>query len=303
MREYLSGHRPKSRTPRGWIKICGIMSAADAHLAVELGANALGFIFAPESPRKIEPELAATIAAGLPPAVRTVGVFTQTEGRQIRELARAARMDTLQLHSDAIRPDDEALRGFPLIKVLQWPRAGAEKIDHAALAAEARPWVDLVDVFLLDTRREHRIGHGLTFDWELARGLRLGRPWLAGGGLRPDNVALAIATLNPWGVDVASGVESEPGVKDEEKLRDFMVNARISFARPLRRITRPRAPRPDPIGYVERLVKGEKIKPIPVYPRSRMPSKAGRPRLRRRKPEEIEANFAANAAESEKLNP
>lgn len=293
MREYLIGQRPKTRAPRGWIKICGIMSAADAQLAVELGANALGFIFAPESPRKIEPKVAAAIVAGLPASVRAVGVFTQTEGKQIVELARAARMDTLQLHSDGVRPEDDTLRGFPLIKVLQLPRAGGEKIDHAALAAEARPWADLVEAFLLDTRREHRIGQGMTFDWEVARGLRLGRPWLAGGGLRPDNVALAIATLNPWGVDVASGVEREPGVKDEEKLRDFMAHARISFARPLVRNARPRRPRPDPVAYVERLVKGKKVKPIPVYPRSRVVSKAGRPRLPRRKPEEIEAEFAA----------
>ena len=193
------------------IKICGITNLADARLAVELGADALGFIFYRQSKRCIAPSLAKEICAALPPFVAKVGVFVNESAAGIQQTLADCRLDVVQLHG-------EELPGFcrqlpvKIIKAI-W----VQDADSLRAAAEYD-----VDALLLDTyTAEQRGGTGQTFDWTLARQAKtlLRSPIILSGGLTPENVGVAIRQAEPFAVDVASGVESEPGRKDPEKLR------------------------------------------------------------------------------------
>lgn len=195
------------------IKICGITNLEDALLASELGADALGFIFYPKSPRKVAPETAREIIRQLPPFVMSVGVFVDEDAARVRELAAGVGLDWLQLHGrespDYCRSlDRRVIKGFRI--------KDAESLT--ALAA----YRNTVQAFLLDTyQKGRRGGTGEIFDWHLAREARRYGPIILAGGLAPDNVALAIKTAQPQAVDVASGVEAGPGKKDAGKLRKF----------------------------------------------------------------------------------
>ena len=203
----------RGREPR--VKICGITSAADARLAVDAGADALGFNFYRPSPRFIEPATAARIIARLPRRVVKVGVFVDEPAEKIREIAGAVGLDVAQLHGHerpfrvrqvaAFRPLIKAFRvrpGFPPARLALYPAAAA---------------------FLLDGFRPGlQGGTGMLFDWSLARrAARYGTIVLA-GGLRPENVVEAISRVRPYAIDVCSGVESLPGKKDPKKLRELM---------------------------------------------------------------------------------
>jgi phosphoribosylanthranilate isomerase len=213
-----------------WIKICANTSLEDARLAVEAGADALGFIFAP-SPRLVTPEQVAAITRQLPESIEKIGVFVDAAYDEILSTVRACGLTGVQLHSASGAEVPRQLRAEfgPELRILRVVHFGPDAAEQAqACAADQN-----LDGVLVDSRTATAVGGtGIAFDWAEARrtvftgtaGARL----IAAGGLHPDNVARAIATLHPWGVDVASGVEAAPGRKDPAKVRAFVNNARAA---------------------------------------------------------------------------
>jgi phosphoribosylanthranilate isomerase len=195
------------------IKICGITNLEDARLAVELGADALGFIFYPKSPRKVAPESARKIIAQLPPFVAAVGVFVDEAAAVVRDLAARVGLDWVQLHGQE-SPEYCRSLGRRVIKGF--------RVKDKNFLAELEPFRGAAQALLLDTYKKGQVGGtGEIFNWHLAREAKpYGRIILA-GGLTPENVAQAIATAQPDAVDVASGTEAAPGRKDPERLRAF----------------------------------------------------------------------------------
>ena len=213
-----------------WIKICANTSLEDARLAVDAGTDAVGFVFAP-SPRLVTAEQVAAITSHLPAAVEKIGVFVDAALEEIEATVRACRLTGVQLHSEAGPGTAAGLRarfgtGLRILRVVHFGAGAAEQA--AAIAQDAN-----VDAVLVDSRTATAVGGtGVTFDWAQARKTVFGGSGsvklIAAGGLNPANVAEAIATLRPWGVDVASGVEAAPGRKDPAKVRDFVANARAT---------------------------------------------------------------------------
>ncbi len=198
------------------VKICGITRKEDADIAVELGADALGFNFA-EGPRLITPSVAASIVRSLPPFVVPVAVFADELPEKLIEVSRDSGIWTVQLHGE--EPPDylKRLVGFKVIKAFR------VRTKEDVQAVSLYP----CDAALFDTRTEgKRGGTGKTFDWDLLKFVPEGIPVILSGGLTPDNVIDAIRRVRPYAVDVASGVESSPGVKDRELLHRFIENAR-----------------------------------------------------------------------------
>jgi len=200
------------------IKICGITNLEDALLAADLGADALGFIFYPKSPRTVAPAAALAIIAQLPPLVTTVGVFVDEDAAAVRDLAARVGLDWVQLHGQE-SPEYCRSLGRRVIK-------GFRIRDQNSLSALAA-YRGAAQALLLDTYKKGQIGGtGETFDWALAREARKFGPIILAGGLNPENVAQAIAAAQPQAVDVASGVEAAPGKKDPEKLERFFAAVR-----------------------------------------------------------------------------
>lgn len=217
-----------------WVKICGTTSLEDALLAAEAGADAVGFVFAAESPRRVEPKQVAEIVAQLPKSIEKVGVFLNERPARIREIVKSTGLTTVQLYG--AEPVALAAQLYP--EGEKRPRIycaiSMKTVFSAANAAAAlrvtreRPVYDAV---LVDSGSASRGGGtGLTFDWERARpfinGLKKSGKVIVAGGLKPENIARAIEIFRPWGVDVCSGVEREPGKKDPEKVRAFVAAAR-----------------------------------------------------------------------------
>ena len=195
------------------VKICGITNPDDAFLAADLGAQALGFIFYSKSPRSIKPEAARDIISSLPPLVLSIGVFVDEEAGVVREVAQTVGLDWVQLHGKE-SPDYCRTLGRRVIK-------GFRVQDESSLAV-LPDYRDAVQALLLDTYRPGTPGGtGETFDWELARRAQDYGPIILAGGLTAANISQAITVAQPAAVDVASGVEAGPGVKDPEKLRAF----------------------------------------------------------------------------------
>ena len=197
-------------------KICGITRREDAVAAVEAGAHALGFIFVQSSPRYIAPDRASAIIRALPPYVSTVGVFVNASRGQILTAIQVSRVSAIQLHGEET-PDQVV--GFPC-NVTKAFRV-KEHFDPAVMEHYD------VSACLLDAYSPMAYGGtGQTFDWELARKAAGARPVILSGGLTPENVGQAIRTARPFAVDVASGVELSPGVKDAVKIREFVAAVR-----------------------------------------------------------------------------
>jgi phosphoribosylanthranilate isomerase len=202
------------------IKICGVTRAADARLAVELGAGLVGINFWPGSKRFVGAETAASIAAEARAAgeVEIVGVFVDPTDAEIAAARGAAGLDWIQLHGSEA-PERVAALGPRAFKAV--PVSTAADVE-AAITAPG-------ELVLLDARVPGRGGAGVSFDWSLAAPMAAsGRRWFLAGGLDPDNVAAAITACRPTGVDVASGVESAPGLKSPDKLRAFIEAARAA---------------------------------------------------------------------------
>jgi phosphoribosylanthranilate isomerase len=202
------------------VKICGVTTPEDAALAADLGAAAIGMVFWPGSPRAIDLPRAREIVAALPPFVMAVGVFVNQA--DAADIASAAGLDAMQLHGDE-RPEtyrDLAIRTIKAIGV-----SGPASVQHAAA-------VPRKSALLLDAHDPiRRGGTGQPVDWSIAEAIARHRPVILSGGLNAENVVLAIETVRPAAIDVSSGVESAPGIKDPDKLRAlFGVLRHASFS-------------------------------------------------------------------------
>lgn len=195
------------------VKICGITRPEDAHAAVEAGADALGFVFYPPSPRYITPERAAPIIDELPPFVTTVGLFVDVPLGTVHEIATRCRLDRIQLHGSE-PPSFCSQVKLPVIKAFRIKNA-----DSLTPLPDYR-----VSAYLLDAYVEGALpgGTGASFVWDLALRVKPYGPLILAGGLTPENVEEAIAQTHPYGVDVSSGVESAPGIKNHQKVRSFI---------------------------------------------------------------------------------
>jgi phosphoribosylanthranilate isomerase len=203
------------------VKICGITRPEDAELAASLGAWALGFILWPQSKRAADPAVAAGIARALRRRVELVGVFVNQPLDEIEDYADVLGLTHVQLHGDEGPAFCAAVAQRTGCRVIK-----AARIRHAADLRDLERFH--TDLHLLDTAVTGlRGGSGQTWDWGLLAGRRAKTPFLLSGGLTPDNVAEAIAAARPWGVDVASGTEASPGVKDPEKLEAFFAATRV----------------------------------------------------------------------------
>lgn len=198
-----------------FVKICGITSEEDALLAVAMGADAIGFVFAPSS-RQIAPARAADIAKRLPPEVLTVGVFRDESPQRVADIINAAGLRAAQLHGRETAEDTTWVRRRVPVVIKAFPGGDPELARAASYGA---------DIVLLDSASP---GSGRVFDWSLAEGAPSGLRVLLAGGLTPENVGEAIERVRPWGVDVSTGVESEPGVKDATKVRRFIQAAQAA---------------------------------------------------------------------------
>jgi len=202
------------------LKICGMTRVGDALHAVREGATAIGFVFWKGSPRYIEPERAGEIAAALPARVMTVGVFVNEPVDDIREAARVAGLRMVQLHGDETPA---------YMELIDQPVMRAVTLDTMVETTKTWP---ADTTLLLDSTDPSRRGAGrAAVDWPRAAAITRGRRVVLAGGLTPDNIEEAIVTVRPIGVDVASGVESAPGVKDLDKVARFLANAQAAFAR------------------------------------------------------------------------
>lgn len=188
------------------VKICGITRAEDAQAAVDAGAGALGFVFWPDSPRFIDPHRARAIAATLPPFVTTVGVFVNQPVAYVNAVASLVRLGAVQLHGDET-VDEAAAITTPVIKAM------AVDDDRVTM------WPTRTTILLDVKDPVLRGGTGRTIDWTAAAAVAAQRKIVLAGGLSPDNVAEAVARVHPFGIDVSSGVERAPGVKDHHRLR------------------------------------------------------------------------------------
>jgi phosphoribosylanthranilate isomerase len=222
-----------------WIKICANTNFEDADLAVQLGADALGFVFAP-SARQVTAMQVAAITSRLPESVEKIGIFATSDVDEIAEAIHVARLTGAQLHQEfsAFLVDALAAR-LPGLRIIQTSHfnagpstatTGADSVDSAGASFRTLREAQNINAVLIDSRTATASGGtGLTFDWTAARQSLedlVPKPLIVAGGLNAGNVQEAIAVLQPWGVDVASGVEAEPGRKDPQKLADFIRKAR-----------------------------------------------------------------------------
>jgi phosphoribosylanthranilate isomerase len=202
-----------------FVKICGITNEDDALLAVALGADAVGFVFAP-SPRQIAAQKVYDITRRLPPEILTVGVFRNEHPKLVIETVQRAGLRAAQLHGHETF-DDVAEVAAAVRWVIKAVVAGSNDARRADQYA--------TDMILVDAPAP---GSGKVFDWGLVDDVPEGPRIILAGGLTPENVAGAVQRVRPWGVDVSSGVEREPGKKDALKLKAFMANARAAAPQP-----------------------------------------------------------------------
>jgi phosphoribosylanthranilate isomerase len=201
------------------VKMCGTTRSEDAHAAVSCGVDALGFIFAPKSPRYIEPHQAARIIGELPPFVSRVGVFVDEDIEQLRSTVDAAGLTAVQLHgqetADYCMELKRSSRSLGICK--------AFRIGQGAGPADFTAYSTGVDAFLLDTYVKGVAGGtGAVFDWKLVKQLSIPKPLILAGGLTTENVSEAIRVTTPYAIDINSGVEDRPGVKNHQLLEQLM---------------------------------------------------------------------------------
>ena len=203
------------------IKICGITRVEDALAACAAGADALGFVFHPPSPRHVAPDTARQIVAALPPFVCAVGLFVDREADEIERTLEHVPLDMLQFHGDEA-PEACARFGRPYLKAVRM-RPEVDLLEYARRFGDARGL--LLDAFVSGAHG----GTGTRFDWRLVPA-NLPMPIVLSGGLTPENVGEAVQALRPWAVDVSSGVEADKGIKDAQRMRDFIAGVRRADA-------------------------------------------------------------------------
>lgn len=199
------------------VKICGITRAEDLQVACKAGADALGFVFYARSPRHLEIAQAAALVAQLPPFVQSVGLFVDAEPAFVDAVLKAVPLDLLQFHGSEA-PQQCRHHGRPYLKAVRM-REGTDLVKYCADFDDARAL--LLDAYVPGVPG----GTGERFDWDLIpTGLSL--PIVLSGGLAPDNVAQAVTAVRPWAVDVSSGVEAAPGIKDAARVAAFIAQAK-----------------------------------------------------------------------------
>lgn len=199
------------------VKICGITRAEDLHAACKAGADALGFVFYARSPRHLEIAQAAALVAQLPPFVQSVGLFVDAEPAFVEAVLKEVPLDLLQFHGSEA-PEQCRYHGRPYLKAVRM-REGTDLVKYCADFDDARAL--LLDAYVPGVPG----GTGERFDWDLIpTGLSL--PIVLSGGLAPDNVAQAVTAVRPWAVDVSSGVEAAPGIKDAARVAAFIAQAK-----------------------------------------------------------------------------
>lgn len=203
------------------VKICGVTTGGAVDAAVRARADFLGLVFHPASPRHLAPEQAAALAARARGAIRLVALLADPADEAVSAAISAASPDYLQLHgteTPARVAEIRAKFGLPIIKALP--------VAEIADLAQVPIYEDAADMLLFDAKAPAQAsrpgGHGAAFDWQILRGAKFRKPWLLAGGLYAGNVARAIATADAPGVDVSSGVESAPGVKDARMIHAFV---------------------------------------------------------------------------------
>jgi phosphoribosylanthranilate isomerase len=197
------------------VKICGITRTADAAAAARAGADAIGLVFYPPSPRFLSVERAREIRDALPPFVQTVALFVNADAAQVSQVIGRVHPAMLQFHGDE-SPEFCAQFGLPYVKACRM-RKGVSALEYLRPFSQAAAW-------LFDSHVPEYGGVGESFDWSLIP--ETGKPVILSGGLSTTNVAEAIRRVRPWGVDVSSGVESAKGVKDAAKIAAFMREVR-----------------------------------------------------------------------------
>lgn len=194
------------------VKICGITTLDDALAAVDAGADALGFVFVPDSPRAVTPQRVAGIVSRTPPFVQTVGLFVDEDPERVNWIADFCGLDLVQLHGSEDPDYCHEIRRRIVKAIRVRDRRSLEGVGRYPVAG-----------ILCDAWSDTAAGGtGRTFDWGILRDLAIDRPLILAGGLTPDNVVSAVETVRPWGVDVSSGVETSPGVKDHDLIRRFV---------------------------------------------------------------------------------
>jgi phosphoribosylanthranilate isomerase len=191
-----------------FVKICGITRRDDALAAVECGASAIGFVFWPDSPRFVDPAVARAISEALPPSVQAVGVFVNQHVDEINVIADRVQLSAVQLHGNEDEPFSRQVR-----------RSVIKAVTLADGAGAVETWSEQT-ILLVDAHDPiRRGGTGQLADWSAAAELAAKRRILLAGGITPENVAEAVARVRPYGIDVSSGVEATPGVKDHDRLK------------------------------------------------------------------------------------
>lgn len=200
------------------IKVCGITGHEDGRAAVAAGVDGLGFIFVEQSPRLVEPEMVRAITGELPPFVESVGVFRDAPLEAVEEIVSYCRLTIVQLHGSE-SPEYCKSISCRVIKSFS--------IRPESESGELAAYAGAVSGFLLDTYHKHMAGGtGIPFDWKLVAQVKPPGPIVLAGGLTPENVGEAIRLVKPFAVDVNSGVEYEPGRKDPDKLKTFVLEVR-----------------------------------------------------------------------------
>jgi phosphoribosylanthranilate isomerase len=202
------------------IKICGITRPQDAAAAAAAGADAIGLVFYPPSPRFLSVERAREIGGALPPFVQTVALFVNADAAQVAQVIGRVHPALLQFHGEET-PDFCGQFGVPYLKACRVSQ-GVDLLEYLRPFSAARGW-------LLDAHVEEYGGVGARFDWTLVPA-QLARPLVLSGGLTRDNVAAAVRRVRPWAVDVSSGVESAKGIKDAAKIAAFIAEVRNADA-------------------------------------------------------------------------
>lgn len=200
------------------VKICGITNNEDAQKAMFYGAYAVGFIFHKKSPRYVSPSKARKLIEALPPFIVPVGVFVDLKEKAVRDICQFTRIRTVQFHGEETAVYCKRFADCKIIKAFRvndlFDVTGVKKYK--------------VDAYLFDTYQENQLGGtGKTFNWDLLKEHRFDKPVILSGGLTASNVGEGIKAVNPYAVDVSSGVEKSPGIKDPRKIREFMQAALV----------------------------------------------------------------------------
>jgi len=206
------------------IKMCGLTRIKDIEAGVDAGLDALGFIFYDKSPRNVAPDFVKNVVAKIPPFIHCVGVFVDRDRKEVEEIVEYCGLSHAQLHGNEGPKYCERLERFSSpCHVLK-----AFRVGDQSKGADFSPYDKVVHGYLLDTYvKGNAGGTGEVFDWSLIDRLNLKRPVILAGGLSTDNVEEAIKRVAPFGIDVNSGIEIEPGIKDHSKLREFVRKIRL----------------------------------------------------------------------------